>query len=357
MKSFRLTQCYHCLGFDHIKTNCPRASQPRLCAKCGENNHTTLDCGNTPCCLHCNGPHPATARCCPFYLTTQQDKYKVLEDAIINRHASQSTNAIESTPIAEPSGVPEAWVSLSASVTAAVASASKPEDFLYTLYTLLKDEPIPSKTLRQSYNADLAFDDEQHGSVSEGTIQNEENENDEDSLDLSQISVINNIPLAASSTTDSILPSYLIPTDDGDPISNATVLAYNAEDKYEVAPISESHNFREKGLSLKPLIQHHPVHCPQPKELHPTIAYNQNWHVFLIYDTADLLDGGESGPTSWIFKDTRILLEDHHIKLLNKDQPEILLKCYRWNTPESRHNSIENSMYIYNYFQFLLSKL
>ena len=169
-----------------------------------------------------------------------------MEVAIINRHTSQSTNATESTPIAEPSGVPEAWVSLSASVTAAVASASKPEDFLYTLYTLLKDEPIPPKTLQQSYNNDLAFDDEQHGSVSEGTIQNEENENEEDSLDLSQISVINNIPPEASSTTDSIIPSYLIPTDDGDPISNATVLAYNAEDKYEVAPMSKSHNFREK---------------------------------------------------------------------------------------------------------------
>ena len=128
--------------------------------------------------------------------------------------------------------------------------------------------------------------------------------------------------------------------DEGDPVSTANVLAYNAEDRYEIASLSEYHNFPEMGLILRPLIEHHPVHCPQPKELHLAVTYEQDWPCFFIYDITELLKGGEAVPTSWISKETRILMKDLFIfiyYLRQRSWEEVIfstaLVCEQGNDP------------------------
>ena len=145
-ESFRLTQCYHCLAFDHIKTNCPHIEEPRRCARCGVGEHATIPCGNDARCLHCEGPHPATARCCPVYLQTFAAKYTELLQKIKNQSDHINTE-LNSTPIDTPENLPDSWVLLSAAVNASVLSTNNSEEFLDSLYTMLKNNSTPPKKL------------------------------------------------------------------------------------------------------------------------------------------------------------------------------------------------------------------
>ena len=88
MEFFRLTQCYHCLAYDHIKTYCPHKNQNRICPRCGGNDHLGGSCKNPLSCIHCQGSHYATARCCPTYKRIFHDK---LQD-LVNQFNSQRTS-------------------------------------------------------------------------------------------------------------------------------------------------------------------------------------------------------------------------------------------------------------------------
>ena len=160
-ESFRLTQCYHCLAFDHIKSNCPHTDKPRLCARCGSGEHATTDCTNDASCLHCEGPHSTTARCCPVYLQTFASKCDELLQRIKNQlvpnNIELNSTSVEHnntepnhTPIESPESLPDSWLLLSAAVNASVHATNSPEDFLSSLYTMLKNKPSPPKKINSS---------------------------------------------------------------------------------------------------------------------------------------------------------------------------------------------------------------
>ena len=50
-----------CQKFGHPKDKCTR---PSICAKCGNSNHTELECKNPFNCINCAGEHPAYSREC-----------------------------------------------------------------------------------------------------------------------------------------------------------------------------------------------------------------------------------------------------------------------------------------------------
>ena len=154
MDYFRLTQCYYCFSFEHIKSNCPYISEQRYCARCGLNDHVRASCENPTKCIHCEGTHPATARCCPRYQQIFKQRYQELVQSI-------QEQIVASHPIYNPPNISnslyndmeydEAWSRLQCMASA----ADSPDDFLNSLYTMAKANAPKNDYNPQSYNSDL----------------------------------------------------------------------------------------------------------------------------------------------------------------------------------------------------------
>ena len=145
---FRLTQCYYCLSFEHIKSKCPYTSELRRCARCGDTGHATTSCQNPTHCLHCGGSHPATARCCPKYQAIFLQKYQELTQMILNQSETPSLKTLNGqyTSISSSDREPmdDSW----SKIQRVAAAAETQNDFIGALFTLAKAS-IPEK----SYNA------------------------------------------------------------------------------------------------------------------------------------------------------------------------------------------------------------
>ena len=160
MESFRLIQCYHCLSFDHIKTNCPHKDERRTCARCGGSDHQVRNCGNQTVCLHCKGPHPATARCCPKYQQLFQTKFnevtEQIKEQLLNPAHQHQYPTISLTPI-NKSEYEESWTKIQEVALGAESS----KDFVEALYTLAKSSTRPdSKVSCSTYDIESVVSDE-----------------------------------------------------------------------------------------------------------------------------------------------------------------------------------------------------
>jgi hypothetical protein len=63
-------RCYKCQKYGHSKTHCRRNE---VCAKCSEENHSFENCpSNIPKCANCSGPHYATDKNCPQWITEKE---------------------------------------------------------------------------------------------------------------------------------------------------------------------------------------------------------------------------------------------------------------------------------------------
>ena len=181
---FRLTQCYYCLSYDHIKTNCPYTSELRRCARCGNTGHATTICQNPTHCLHCGGPHPATARCCPRYQAIFLQKYQELSQMILKQSQTPSLQSISgqyssiSSPEREP--LDNSW----SKIQRVAAAAETQNDFIGALFTLARSS-TPEKSYNAKENSELDFSqkdireackitfEEDKSTVSELTIEEE----------------------------------------------------------------------------------------------------------------------------------------------------------------------------------------
>ena len=126
MDVFRPIQCYSCFSWcQHFKPNCPTKHEPQICSRCSETGHNYLYCTNTPLCLNCQGPHPATARICPEYTKAVETHLpiiaKQLAHLVVNTH----------TPANNTTGTNI--------LTAAIQEATNKEEFLITLYQACKE--------------------------------------------------------------------------------------------------------------------------------------------------------------------------------------------------------------------------
>ena len=126
MDVFRPIQCYSCFSWcQHFKPNCPTKHKPQICSRCSETGHNYYYCTNTPLCLNCQGPHPATARICPEYTKAVEAHLpiiaKQLAHLIINTHTSADKTT--GTDV----------------LTAAIQEATNKDEFLITLYQACKE--------------------------------------------------------------------------------------------------------------------------------------------------------------------------------------------------------------------------
>ena len=158
MDSFRLIQCYHCLSFEHVKSNCPQKFKPRYCARCGDTDHPIAECVKATECLHCKGPHPATARCCPMYQQLFQQKYQALVHVIQDQLLpSQHFNSYGiSTPPSNYHLLDNTW----SRIQQVASAADTPNDFVNTLFTLAKASKPKKPYNPKAYNDDLHFSQE-----------------------------------------------------------------------------------------------------------------------------------------------------------------------------------------------------
>lgn len=62
-------RCYNCQAYGHHQANCKRKA---MCGKCGSPDHGLAQCTSPPHCLHCSGPHPASDRLCPKWVSEKQ---------------------------------------------------------------------------------------------------------------------------------------------------------------------------------------------------------------------------------------------------------------------------------------------
>ena len=94
MDKIKLVQCYHCYAIaDHKKSTCPYFYEPQKCPKCSQSGHKSWECKNRVTCLHCNGPHPVTAPCCPIYQAKLKEiKSDLLKD-LLNTNTYRSQNS------------------------------------------------------------------------------------------------------------------------------------------------------------------------------------------------------------------------------------------------------------------------
>ena len=154
MEQLKLVICYHCHAIaDHLKPYCPYIKEAQFCARCGQRGHTAKECQRNPQCLHCQGVHPAHARICPIY----QSKFKEIVEKAIKQSASSPEQTSMSTPQLSPQSMPDSWVFLSAAVTASLDATSSPEDFIKTLFSILKSSSPLRKVITDpiTYGTDL----------------------------------------------------------------------------------------------------------------------------------------------------------------------------------------------------------
>ena len=92
MNNIKLVQCYHCYALvDHKRPSCPLLNEPQRCPRCGQSGHNSWECQNRTVCLHCNGPHPVTAPCCPIYRQKlEEHKPKLLAELLTDLNTPQN---------------------------------------------------------------------------------------------------------------------------------------------------------------------------------------------------------------------------------------------------------------------------
>ena len=93
MDKIKLVQCYHCYAIaDHKKPTCPFLNELQRCPRCAQVGHKSWQCQNYPFCLHCSGPHPVTAPCCPIYREKMDAvKTDLLIELLSNTHKPQNS--------------------------------------------------------------------------------------------------------------------------------------------------------------------------------------------------------------------------------------------------------------------------
>ena len=76
-----IPQCIRCYEYDHLRKNCPKSTDYKVCSKCGTEGHRYLDCHSVfTKCLSCQGDHPTMAARCPIRKNYTQEKGKELRD-------------------------------------------------------------------------------------------------------------------------------------------------------------------------------------------------------------------------------------------------------------------------------------
>ena len=73
----RIVQCRNCWKYGHTANSCRGRSK---CVTCGSVSHHD-SCNDIPCCSNCNGPHPANARNCPFFII-RKNKNQISSNSI-----------------------------------------------------------------------------------------------------------------------------------------------------------------------------------------------------------------------------------------------------------------------------------
>ena len=93
MNKIKLVQCYHCYAIaDHKRPACPYLAEPQKCPRCSQIGHRSWQCENRTYCLHCSGPHPVTAPCCPLYQKKLNElKPDLLKELLDNTDRPQET--------------------------------------------------------------------------------------------------------------------------------------------------------------------------------------------------------------------------------------------------------------------------
>ena len=131
--NLKLIQCYHCWQFCHIKSECPKKYDPKLCPRCGEAGHSSHECKNTTQCIHCEENHPATARICIVY---KQKFAEVMRE--LTNDLSEFQNPEPITPPVTLSTPDFCKSQACDAIISAFNASHSPDGFLTSLYGILQ---------------------------------------------------------------------------------------------------------------------------------------------------------------------------------------------------------------------------
>ena len=110
MENLKLTQCYKCFEYLHLRPSCPHLET--ICSRCGGvHTHSYIECESPFSCSNCGGPHSATARVCPKYqeafLLNEKKAYEQLKvkypdvnSSLISNENSDFTNCLRAARLA-----------------------------------------------------------------------------------------------------------------------------------------------------------------------------------------------------------------------------------------------------------------
>ena len=100
MNQIKLVQCYHCYAIaDHKKPACPYLNMPQRCPRCSQVGHKSWQCENLTFRMHCSGPHPVTALCCPWYREKMESiKIDLINELTSNFHKPQDHTSHNQAP-------------------------------------------------------------------------------------------------------------------------------------------------------------------------------------------------------------------------------------------------------------------
>ena len=133
---YKPIQCYSCFQYcQHLRPQCPTKHEPEICSRCTGTGHKYYDCLNTPVCLNCQGPHPVTARICPFYINAMNYIKSCFNPSHTLGAHTQSDNVIDTHTHSDKAIGTDI-------LRAAALEASNKEEFLTSLFENCKQNII-----------------------------------------------------------------------------------------------------------------------------------------------------------------------------------------------------------------------
>ena len=136
-----ITPCFKCYRYDHLKRNCPKPNDFKICSNCSGEGHVYTECSSLAFkCINCQEDHRTLAAKCPIRKSIVKQKIKERKEG----RDKSKTRIQESIPVGiGPTQIPEKYLAVMAA-TSIIADRLVPGVFQFVVDEMLRANDMPN---------------------------------------------------------------------------------------------------------------------------------------------------------------------------------------------------------------------